>query len=65
MVTVLAPAHGTGGGGFGDLLAEEHPVIAVQRRVLDESRVRVLSGTTVVLQQPGGPSVLTQAGSVP
>ena len=58
----LAPAH-SGGGGFGEFLPADHPILQAQRRVLEEFRVPVLSGTTVVVHQPGGLSLLTRADS--
>lgn len=64
VLTVLAPSHGAGGGNFGDLLPEDHPVVQVQERVLRTFRLPVLSGTTVVVHQPGGLSLLTRADSV-
>lgn len=64
LLTVFAPTVGASGGGFGDLLPKDHPVLQVQERVLDEFRVPVLSGTTVVVHQPGGLSLLTRADSV-
>jgi RND superfamily putative drug exporter len=63
LITLLAPA-ASSGGSFGDLLAEDHPVIQVQQRILEEFDVPVLSGTTLVLHQPGGLSLLTRADSV-
>ena len=41
----------------------DHPILQTQRRVLEEFRVPVLSGTTVVVYQPGGLSLLTRADS--
>lgn len=64
LITVFAPAGGAGGGSFGDLLPADHPVIRIQERILEEFRVPVLSGTTVVLHQPDGLSLLTRADSV-
>jgi putative drug exporter of the RND superfamily len=58
----LVPPHG-GGGGFGEFLPPDHPILQTQRRVLQEFRVPVLSGTTVVVHQPGGLSLLTRADS--
>lgn len=65
VVTVLplvAPPH-QGGGGFGEFLPEEHPIIQAQLEVLEEFAVPVLSGTTVVVHQPDGLSLLTRADS--
>jgi RND superfamily putative drug exporter len=64
LVTTLVPPSGSSGGGFGDLLPPESPVLQVQQRVLETFRVPVLSGTTVVVHQPGGLSLLTRADSV-
>lgn len=58
----LAPQH-QGGGGFGDFLPADHPILLAQQRVLEEFRVPVLSGTTVVVHQPDGLSLLTRADS--
>lgn len=58
----LAPAH-PGGGGFGDFLPADHPILKSQQRVLDQFRVPVVSGTTVVVHQPDGLSLLTRADS--
>ena len=64
LVTVVAPSTSGSGGGFGDLLPEDSQVLKVEERVLEEFRVPVLSGTTVVVHQPGGLSLLTRADSV-
>jgi RND superfamily putative drug exporter len=64
LVTALVPPSGGGGDTFGDLLPPESEVLQVQQRVLEEFRVPVLSGTTVVVHQPGGLSLLTRADSV-
>lgn len=58
----LAPPH-HGGGGFGDFLPADHPILQAQQRVLQQFRVPVLSGTTVVVHQPDGLSLLTRADS--
>jgi len=64
LVNVLLPAHDSSGGNFGDLLPPDSEVLVVEERVLQEFRVPVLTGTTVVLHQPGGLSVLTRADSL-
>ncbi len=64
LLTVFAPTAGATGGGFGDLLPKDHPVLQVQERVLKDFRIPVLSGTTVVVHQPGGLNLLTRADSV-
>ena len=64
LVTVLVPSGSGGGGGFGDLLPPDSQVLAVQERALEEFRVPVISGTTVVVHQPGGLSLLTRADAV-
>lgn len=63
LVTILIPSSSGGGGGFGDLLPPDSPVLEVQERVLEEFSVPVLAGTTVVVHQPGGLSLLTRADS--
>ena len=62
LLPVLAPPH-QGGGGFGEFLPDDDPIIQAQLRVLEEFAVPVLSGTTVVVHQPGGLSLLTRADS--
>ena len=64
LVTVLAPSGSGGGSGFGDLLPPDSDVLKVEERVLEEFQVPVLSGTSVVVYQPGGLSLLTRADSV-
>ena len=64
LVTVLAPSGSGGGGGFGDLVPPDSEVLKVGKRVLEEFQVPVLSGTSVVVHQPGGLSLLTRADSV-
>src|SRR5687767_9651847 len=64
LVTVLVPSGGGGGGDFGNLLPPDSQVLKVEERVLEEFRVPVLSGTTVVVHQPDGLSLLTRADSV-
>jgi RND superfamily putative drug exporter len=58
----LVPVH-TSGGGFGDFLPSSHPILQAQQRVLEQFRVPVISGTTVVVHQEGGLSLLTRADS--
>ena len=62
VVVGFAPAH-QGGGGFGDFLPADHPILQAQQRVLQQFRVPVVSGTTVVVHQPDGLSLLTRADS--
>lgn len=64
VVTVFPPEGRAASGGFGDLLPVDSTVLQVQQRILDEFRVPVLSGTTVVVHQSGGLSLLTRADSV-
>ncbi|MGI8459824.1 MAG: MMPL family transporter [Propionibacteriaceae bacterium] len=64
LVNVLAPAQDSGGGGFGDLLPPDSQVLQVEQHILREFRVPVLAGTSVVLHQTDGLSVLTQADSL-
>ncbi len=63
LVTALAPSS-SGGGGFGNLLPPDSQVLKVEERALQEFRVPVLSGTTVVVHQPDGLSQLTRADSL-
>jgi len=64
LITLLVPSHGGGGGGFGDLVSPTSPVLQVEQRILEQFRVPVLTGTTLVVHQPDGLSVLTRADSV-
>ena len=64
VLTVVVPSHAGDGGGFGDLLPTDSKVLQVERDVLDEFRVPVLSGTTVVVHRDGGLSLLTRADSL-
>jgi RND superfamily putative drug exporter len=64
LVTVLVPSGSGSGGGFGDLLPPDSEVLKVQERALEQFRVPVVSGTTVVVHQPGGLSLLTRADAV-
>lgn len=61
---VVSPATGSSGGGFGDLLPPDSQVLRVEQRILQQFRVPVLSGTTVVLHQADGLSALTRVDSV-
>ena len=60
-VNVLVTAAGGGGDDFGDLLSEDSAPIRVERQVLQQFEVPLLSGTTVVVHQQGGISTLTRA----
>lgn len=64
LLTVFVPSDVGSGGGFGDLLPEDSTVLQVEHDILDQFRVPVLSGTTVVVHQAGGLSLLTRADSV-
>ncbi len=61
VVTMLVPSGAGSGGNFGDLLPPDSPVLQVEKHIVETFRVPVLSGTTVVLHQPGGLSLLTRA----
>ena len=51
-LTVLVPYQpDTTGSNFGDLLPADSPVFKVEQRILEEFRVPLLSGTTVVVHQ--------------
>ena len=64
-LTVLAPYKpDTTGSNFGDLLPADSAVFKVEQRILEEFRIPLLSGTTVVVHQEGGLSVLTRADSL-
>jgi RND superfamily putative drug exporter len=54
----------TTGSNFSDLLPADSPVFRVEQRILQEFRVPLLSGTTVVVHQAGGMNLLTRADSV-
>ena len=49
---------------FGELLPADSPVFRVEQRILQEFRVPLLSGTTVVVHQAEGLSLLTRADSL-
>jgi putative drug exporter of the RND superfamily len=64
-VTLLVPYRpDTSGSNFSDLLPTDSPVFRVEQRILAEFRVPLLSGTTVVVHQADGLSLLTRADSV-
>ncbi len=60
----LGPANLASGGGFGDLLPANSQVLQVENHILTLFRVPVVTGTTVVVHQEGGLSLLTRADSV-
>jgi RND superfamily putative drug exporter len=65
-LTVVVPYRPdtTTGNSFGDLLPADSPVFRVEQRILQEFRVPLLSGTTVVVHQADGLSLLTRADSL-
>jgi len=64
-LTVLVPYRpATTGSNFGDLLPADSQVFRVEQRILQEFRVPLLSGTTVVVHQAGGMNLLTRADSL-
>jgi RND superfamily putative drug exporter len=64
-VTVLVPYRlDTSGSNFSDLLPANSPIFKVEQRILAEFRVPLLSGTTVVVHQADGLTLLTRADSV-
>jgi putative drug exporter of the RND superfamily len=64
-LTVLVPYRpDTTGSTFGDLLPADSPVFRAEQRILQEFRVPLISGTTVVVHQDGGLSLLTRADSL-
>jgi RND superfamily putative drug exporter len=64
-VTVLVPYQpDTSGSNFSDLLPANSPIFKVEQRILAEFRVPLLSGTTVVVHQADGLTLLTRADSV-
>ena len=65
-LTVLIPYRPdtTTGTTFGELLPADSPVFRVEQRILQEFRVPLLSGTTVVVHQADGLSLLTRADSL-
>ena len=63
-IQVLGPANLGSGSGFGDLLPPNSPVLQVEQHIVSIFRVPVVSGTTVVVHQPGGLSLLTRADSL-
>jgi putative drug exporter of the RND superfamily len=63
--TVLVPYQpDTSGSNLSDLLPADSPIFKVEQRILAEFRVPLLSGTTVVVHQADGLSLLTRADSV-
>ena len=64
-LTVMVPYRpDTTGSNFGDLLPADSQVFKVEQRILEEFRVPLLSGTTVVVHQAGGMNLLTRADSL-
>ena len=64
-VTVLVPYRpDTSGSNFSDLLPANSPIFKVEQRILAEFRVPLLAGTTVVVHQADGLSLLTRADSL-
>ena len=64
-VTVLVPYRpDTSGSNFSDLLPADSPIFKVEQRILAEFRVPLLAGTTVVVHQADGLSLLTRADSL-
>jgi putative drug exporter of the RND superfamily len=65
-LTVLIPYRPdtTTGTTFSELLPADSPVFRVEQRILQEFRVPLLSGTTVVVHQPDGLSLLTRADAL-
>ena len=63
LVTILVPSTTGEGNGFGDLLPPDSRVLQVEREILQEFRIPVLSGTTVVVHKPGGLGLLTRSDS--
>lgn len=64
VIQSIGPSNLGSGGGFGDLLPPTSRVLQVEAHILTLFRVPVVSGTTVVVHQPGGLSLLTRADSV-
>lgn len=63
LVSTQVPHGDDGNGDFGALLPPDSPVIQVEENILEQFRVPVLSGTSVVLHQDGGLSRLARADS--
>lgn len=64
-VTVLVPYRpDTSGSNFSDLLPADSPIFKVEQRILAEFRVPLIAGTTVVVHQADGLSLLTRADSL-
>ena len=63
--TVLVPYRpDTSGSNLSDLLPADSPIFKVEQRILSEFRLPLLSGTTVVVHQAEGLSLLTRADSL-
>ena len=62
-LTITAPTSTGDGGDFGNLLPPDNPVLRVEREILAEFRIPVLSGTSVVVHKPGGLGLLTRSDS--
>jgi RND superfamily putative drug exporter len=64
-LTVLIPYRPDNtGSNLSDLLPNDSPIFKVEQRIFQEFRVPLLSGTTVVVHQPDGLSLLTRADSL-
>jgi putative drug exporter of the RND superfamily len=64
-LTVLMPYRPDNtGSNFSDLLPNDSPIFKVEQRIFQEFRVPLLSGTTVVVHQADGLSLLTRADSL-
>jgi RND superfamily putative drug exporter len=64
-LTVLMPYRPDNtGSNLSDLLPNDSPIFKVEQRIYQEFRVPLLSGTTVVVHQPDGLSLLTRADSL-
>ena len=64
-LTVLMPYRpDNSGSNLSDLLPNDSPIFKVEQRIFQEFKVPLLSGTTVVVHQPDGLSLLTRADSL-